>query len=60
MRSESNHKLEQLHFEAKIERLLREKDQDYQSWTELERLTERILKLRFWGVQLEVRRWVAQ
>lgn len=60
MKSEFNEKLEQLRFEANIERLLRERTQDYETLTELEKFTKRILKLRFWGVQLEVRRWVTQ
>jgi hypothetical protein len=55
-----NQKLEQLRAEATIERLLRGKNQDFQTLTELEKLTKRILKLKFGGFQLEVRRWVTQ
>lgn len=58
MKSEVNQKLEQLRFEAKIEHLLRERTQDFETLTELEKLTKRILKLQFWGFQLEVRKWL--
>jgi hypothetical protein len=60
MKSELNQKLEQLHFEAEIEHLLREKDQSFQTWTELEKFSKRILSFRFWGFQLEVRKCLSQ
>ncbi len=60
MNSDGNQKLEQLRAEATIERLLRSRNQDFQTLSELEQLTKRILKLKFGGFQLEVRRWVAQ
>ncbi len=60
MNPDFNQRLDQLRFEAKIERLLREKTYGFQTLNELEKLTKRILKLKFGGFQLEVRRWVAQ
>jgi hypothetical protein len=60
MKSETNLRLEQLRAEAKIEILLREKKQDFQTWTELEKFTKRILRFELWDFQLEVRRWVTQ
>ncbi len=60
MNSFCDKKLERLRAEAQIERLLRSRNQNFPTFPELERLTKRILKLRFWGVQLEIKRWAAQ
>ena len=51
---------DQLRAEAQIEQLLRHRNQEFSGLTELERLTKRILKLKFAGFQLEIRRWVTQ
>jgi hypothetical protein len=60
MNPDFNQRLEQLSAEAQIEQLLRDRNQDFQTLTELERLTKQILKLKFGEFQLEVRRWVGQ
>jgi hypothetical protein len=53
-------RLEQLRSEARIEHLLRAQNPNAQTLNELERLTKLVFSLRFWGVQLEVRKWVTQ
>ena len=60
MNSSCNQKLERLRAEAQIERLLNSRNQNFLTLSELEQLTKRILRLKFWGVQLEVRQWVIQ
>jgi hypothetical protein len=60
MNPKSFDRLEQLRSEARIEHLLRAQNQNAQTLNELERLTKLVFSLRFWGVQLEVRKWVTQ
>jgi hypothetical protein len=53
-------RLEQLHFEAQIETILRSRNQNLQPIPALEQFTKRILSFRLWGFQLELRRWLTR